>query len=161
MAINLNTFKPSSQVSSALKQGYLYKDINFDLKYGYTTNSELYSASEKKDLVAIYDVNSVLNAIKNILTTSPGEKILNPNFGLDLRDFLFDAVSETAGFFLGERILTELPLQDDRLVVNRIKVLVRPDDQEYVIDLDIGIPSLNIPSITLNGVLNNDGYVFA
>ena len=160
MAIRLNSLKPTPDVANALKQGYLYKDVNLDLEYGYTTNNELYSTSEKKDLVPVYDVAAVINSLKNILTTSPGEKILNPVFGLDLRDYLFEAVTRSKGYFLGREIAVGLPGQDDRIEINNVEVIVSPDDQEYEINLDIGIPSLNISSITLNGVLNNDGYVF-
>jgi len=160
MAITLNALKPAPDVVNALKQGYLYKDVTLDLQYGYTTNNALYSTSEKKDITPLYDVASVINSLKNILTTSPGEKILNPSFGLDLRDYLFEAVTQTKGYFIGREILTNLPVLDDRVVVNNVEVIVSPDDQEYEINLDIGIPSLNISSITLNGALNNDGYVF-
>jgi len=160
MAIKLNVIKPTTAVETALQQGYLYKDIDFDLQYGYSTNKQLYSNREKKDLAALYDVNSVINSLKNILTTSPGEKLLNPEFGLDLRDYLFESVTETKGYFIGEEIFTGLPLQEERIEINYIEVIVNAEEQEYTINLDIGIPSLNIPSITLNGVLNNDGYVF-
>lgn len=160
MAITLNTLKPAPDVVNSLKQGYLYKDVNLDLQYGYTTSNTLFAPAEKKDLVPLYDVASIINSLKNILTTSPGEKILNPTFGLDLRDYLFEAVTQTKGYFLGREILVNLPIQDDRIVVNNVEVIVSPDDQEYEINLDIGIPSLNISSITLNGALNNDGYVF-
>lgn len=160
MAITLNSLKPTPDVVNALKQGYLYKDVNLDLQYGYTTNNELFSTSEKKDLTPLYDVASVINSLKNILTTSPGEKILNPEFGLDLRDYLFEAVTKAKGYFIGRQIANNLPTQDNRVEVNFVEVIISPDDQEYTINLDIGIPSLNISSITLNGVLNNDGYVF-
>lgn len=160
MAIRLNSLKPTQDVANALKQGYLYKDINLDLQYGYTTNNALYSTSEKKDLEPLYDVASVINSLKNILTTSPGQKILNPEFGLDLRDYLFEAVTTSKGYFIGTEIAGNLPAQDERIEVNAVEVIVSPEDQEYEINLDIGIPSLNISSITLNGVLNNDGYVF-
>lgn len=160
MVITLNSLKPAPDVVSALQQGYLYKDVSLDLQYGYTTNNALYATSEKKDLVSLYDVASVINSLKNILTTSPGEKILNPEFGLDLRDYLFEAVTKTKGYFIGREISVNLPTQEDRVVINTVEVIVSPEDQEYEINLDIGIPSLNISSITLNGVLNNDGYVF-
>lgn len=160
MAIKLNVIKPTTQVENALKQGYLYKDINLDLQYGYTDNNQLHAKEEKRDLVSLYDVASVINSLKNILTTSPGEKLLNPIFGLDLRDYLFESVTETKGYFIGEEILTKLPLQEERILINAVEVLVDTESQEYTINLDIGIPTLNISSITLNGVLNNDGYIF-
>lgn len=160
MAINLNITKPTKQVETALRNGYLYKDIQLDLATNYTNNKELFKDNEKQDLAALYDLNSVTISLKNILTTSPGEKILNPTFGLDLRNFLFESVSETKGYFLGQQILRTLPQQEPRIKINNIFVIAKPDDQEYEITLNIDIPTLNISGITLKGVLNNDGYVF-
>jgi phage baseplate assembly protein W len=160
MAIKLNIVKPTTQTENALRQGYLYKDIEFDLKTSYTENNELYKSDEKSDLKPIYDTRSVITALKNILTTSPGEKLLNPTFGLDLRDYLFEPVTEVRGYFLGEDILFGLPSQDSRIELNEVRVLVDPDEQEYQINLNISIPSLNVYDLSLNGLLNNDGYSF-
>jgi phage baseplate assembly protein W len=159
MAINLNITRPLEPVERSIRDGYLYKDIDLDLTLGYTSNKELFASKEKADLKPLYDVNAVLNSLKNIFMTSPGEKLLNPLFGLDLRDYLFESVSETKGYFLADEILTKLPLQDDRVVINFIDVVVKPDDHEYIINLDLGIPTLDVTSISLKGVLNNNGYV--
>lgn len=160
MAITLTSLKPTANTINALREGYLYKDIGLDLKAGFTTTNTLFATSEKADLVALFDTASVLNSLKNILTTSPGEKILNPEFGLDLRDYLFEVVTKTKGFFIGRQLSVTLPKLEERIEVNTVEVIVNIEDQEYEISLDIGIPSLNISSITLNGVLNNEGYVF-
>lgn len=160
MAIKLNIVKPTTEAENALRQGYLYKDIEFDLKTSYTENNELHKLDEKSDLKPIYDTRSVITALKNILTTSPGEKLLNPTFGLDLRDYLFEPVTEVRGYFLGEDILFGLPSQDSRIQLNEVRVLVNPDEQEYQINLNISIPSLNVYDLSLNGLLNNDGYSF-
>lgn len=158
MAITLNIIKPTKAVEASTADGYLYKDVLLDLKLGFSKNNQLYNTNETKDLTPLYDAQAVINAVKNILTTSPGEKILNPTFGLDLRDYLFETVSETKGYFIGEDIVRGLPGQDNRIILNTVEVVVDRDEQQYEINLDIGIPSLNIPSITLNGILNNDGY---
>lgn len=160
MAIKLNVVKPTTQTEKSLLNGYLYKDIEFDLVPSYTNSGELFKSDEKIDLKPIYDTRSVLTALKNILTTSPGEKLLNPTFGLDLRDYLFEPVTEVRGYFLGEDILTGLPSQDSRIQLNEVRVLVNPDEQEYQINLNISIPSLNVYDLSLNGLLNNDGYTF-
>lgn len=160
MAIKLNVVKPTTQTENALLNGYLYKDIEFDLIPSYTDNGELFKSDEKIDLKPIYDTKSVLTALKNILTTSPGEKLLNPTFGLDLRDYLFEPVTEVRGYFLGEDILTGLPSQDSRIQLNEVRIIVNPEDQEYQINLNISIPSLNVYDLSLNGLLNNDGYTF-
>lgn len=160
MSIKLNIVKPTTEVEVALRNGYLYKDIGFDLVNSYTDNVELYKDNENKDLKPIYDANSVLNAIKNVLTTSPGEKLLNPTFGVDLRDYLFETVSETRAFFLGTDLYNGLTDQEPRVSIERIDIVAVSDDQQYEIDLNISIPSLNINSISLRGILNNDGYTF-
>lgn len=158
MSIRLNIAKSTKEVENSLRDNYLFKDIDFDLKTSYNTNSELFRVDEKNDLTPIYDVTSILNSLKNILTTSPGEKLLNPTFGLDLRDYLFEPVTEIRGYFLGEDILFGLPSQEPRIQVNEVKVIVDPDEQQYSIDLNITIPLLNVYNLSLKGVLNNDGY---
>lgn len=160
MAIKLNIVKPTTQVETALRDGYLYKDIGFDLVNRYTDNVELYKNNENTDLKPIYDANAVLNSIKNILTTSPGEKLLNPLFGVDLRDYLFETVSETRAFFLGTDLYNGLTEQEPRITIDRVDVVAAIEEQLYDIDLNISIPSLNINGITLRGILNNDGYTF-
>lgn len=160
MAIKLNIIKPTTEVEKALERGYLYKDIELDLTTSYTNNLELFKANEKEELAPIYDVKAVITSVKNILTTSPGEKILNPTFGVDLRDYLFEPVSETGGFFLGKDLYDGLSLQEPRIKINTVRVKVDEDEQQYDINLDISIPSLNVNNLSLRGVLNNDGYTF-
>lgn len=161
MAIKLDIVRPISLVEKALKSGYLYKDVEFDLSTTFTDNRELAKVNEKDDLASLYDVKAVVNSLKNILTTSPGEKLLNPTFGLDLRDYLFEQVSIPKGYFIGEDIFRGIVNQEPRIDINRIDILVDEDEQQYVINLNISIPSLNAYSISLKGVLNNDGYTFA
>lgn len=160
MAITLNVVKPTTETEKSLAAGYLYKDIGLDLKPEYTTNAQLFKTNEKRDLSSMYDVASVINSLKNILTTSPGEKLLNPEFGLDLRDFLFEGVSETSAFFLGKHIYDGLTTQEPRLSVDYIKVVALVDDNTYNIDIDISVPTLNAYNLSLKGVLNIDGYTF-
>lgn len=160
MAIKLDIIKPSTRIEEALKAGYLYKDVLFDIKQSNITRPELHSKETNKDIGAIYDSSAIINSIKNILTTSPGQKLLNPLFGLDLREFLFDPITETRAFFIGERILYGLGEQEPRITVESVDVVAAPEDMEYIITIEITIPTLNVFNISLKGVLNNDGYTF-
>jgi len=160
MAIKLNIVKPTTQVEESVKQGYLYKDISLDLNPYYTERSELFASSDINDLQPLYDISAIITSLKNILTTSPGEKILNPLFGLDLRDYLFESISETKGYFLGEDIVRGLPGQESRIKLNFVEVIVDREEQQYDINLNISVPSLNVYGLTIFGVLNNDGYTF-
>lgn len=160
MAIKLDIVKPTTAVETARKAGYLYKDIQFDLKSSYTQGTELFKSVNVQDLKAIYDITAVITSLKNILTTSPGEKLLNPLFGLDLRDYLFEIVSQTKAYFLGQKILTGIAIQEPRVSVDYIDIVAIIDEMEYVIDIVLSVPSLNVYSVSLKGTLNNEGYIF-
>jgi len=161
MAIKLNIIKPTTAVENSLKAGYLYKDLGFDLVIDYTNNPEFHKTNEIADLKPIYDASSVINAIKNILTTSPGEKLLNPTFGVDLRNYLFEPITETRAFFLGTDLYNGLTTQESRILIDSMDVVAIPDESTYEITLRISIPSLNISGVNLKGALNIDGYTFA
>ena len=92
MAIKLNITQRPTATQAAIERGYLYKDIKFDLTPEYLKGNEMYSTRQTKDFACKINKEAVLNSVKNILTTSPGEKLLNPLFGLDLRDYLFEVV---------------------------------------------------------------------
>lgn len=160
MAIKLNIVKTPDAVQETLDQGYLYKDVSFDLNLQNTLGGELFRSNDNTDLRSLYDSNAILTSLKNILTTSPGEKLLNPQFGLDLRDYLFESVTETKAFFIGQDILLGLAAQEPRVTLDEITVIAIPEDSSYEITLSLSIPTLKVYEISLKGVLNNDGYTF-
>ena len=160
MAIKLNIVQRPTDIQSAISRGYLYKDIKLDLTPTYLKGNEMYSNRETKDLACITDRAAVVNAFKNILSTTPGQKLLNPLFGLDLRVYLFETVSENKAFFLAQTILDGIAIQEPRISIDFIEVLANIDDMEYVINLEFSIPELEVYQLSLKGVLNIDGYNF-
>lgn len=160
MAIKLNIVKPQTTIESAIARGYLYKDVKFDLTPSFLRGKELNSTRETTDLHSLFNKDAVINSLKNILTTTPGEKLLNPLFGLDLRDYLFEVVSENKAFFLGNAIYNGITVQEPRISVDLVEVIAVIDEMEYIINLELSIPELQIYKLTLKGVLNIDGYNF-
>lgn len=160
MAIKLNITKPRSDVEAAVARGYLYKDINFDLSLNFLKGREMTSTRNTKDLNQLYDKDAIITSLTNLLTTSPGEKLLNPTFGLDFRDYLFEIVSETKAFFLAQTIFEGITSQEPRISVDFVEVIAVIDEMEYIINLELSIPELEIYKISLKGYLNLDGYIF-
>jgi len=159
MAIRLDNLKqPTSEVNS-LENGYLYKDIDFDLSFGRYTKKELYSKNEPNDLSELQDGPAILNSVKNILTTTPGQKLLNPTIGLDLRSYLFESISDTTCYFIGLDIYNSLGIQEPRIKLNNINIKGIPDENEYRIKIGFSIPKLDIYNLSLNATLNKEGYV--
>jgi phage baseplate assembly protein W len=159
MAVRLDNLQIPASERKSLESGYLYKDIKFDLKTSRFTKSELYGTSELKDLDEIQDGQAVINSIKNILTTTPGQKLLNPLLGLDFRSYLFEPINSTTSYFLGYYIYNNLGIQEPRVTLNKLTITENPDQGEYIIDITFSIPNLDIYNLTLNATLNRDGYV--
>lgn len=156
--IVLRNLERSEPVKKSIGDGYIYKDIVFDLDPTFTTSGEFQKKTDQKDLKPIFNANAVITSLKNIFTTTPGEKLLNPTFGIDLRSYLFDPVSETRAFIIGTKIYDNITTQEPRVDIEELLVTAKFDDQEYIIDFKLSIPTLDISSISLVGVLNNDGF---
>jgi len=159
MAVRLDNLKLTSIEKNSLDSGYLYKDIKFDISLNRFSRPDLYSSSAPADLTGLQDGESVINSIKNILTTTPGQKLLNPALGLDFRSYLFEPVNTTTSFFLGQFIYNNLGVQEPRVKLEAVTIEGSPDENQYDIEISFSIPKLNIYNLSLNATLNKDGYV--
>ena len=113
---------------------------------------------EINDLVLDYDLNAVKNSIRNIFNTTPGEKILNPEFGLNLKQFLFEPMSDLVAMDIAGLIRSKLTFFEPRISVNYVNVYPMYDTSEYNIEISFSLPQLNTPSFTMAGALNSIGY---
>ena len=159
MVVRLDNLERSSIEQKSLQDGYLYKDIKFDLDFSRFIKPELYSESGPKDLAEIQDGQAVINSVKNILTTTPGQKLLNPRLGLDFRSYLFEPINTTTSYFLSQFIYLNLDVQEPRITLNSVSIEGLPEQNQYNIEIGFSIPNLDINNLSLNVTLNKDGYV--
>lgn len=137
---------------------YTYADLHLDLQQQYLINDPLHKQPEINDLKVDYDIDAIKNSIKNIFFTSPGNKILDPTFGLDLRRFCFEPATLDAGYELQRVIYTKLETFEPRIKLAGVRVEVDTDNNEFDITIVFSIPTLNIDNVILAGSLNNNGY---
>lgn len=159
MAVRLNNLQQASIEEKSLENGYLYKDVKFDLEMTRFSKSELYSEQTLKDIDELQDGQAVVNSVKNILTTTPGQKLLNPTLGLDFRSYLFEPINTTTSFFLAQFIYSNLGVQEPRVNLEGVAIEGIEDQNQYNIEIIYSIPKLNIYNLSLNATLNKDGYV--
>jgi phage baseplate assembly protein W len=150
--------KEFNRLPKARKNTYI--DLEVDLEIDYTKTNPLFNIKEQKDIVADYDINAIKNSIFNIFTTMPGQKILNPTFGLNLLQFLFTGITTANARLLGDTILQGLARFEPRLSVDNINITTNIDEQQYTIDIIISVPSLNITNLEIKGSLAESGYYF-
>lgn len=158
MSIKISSLQKSKTGKSSVSSGNLYKDVDFDLKPSYSFNSQLNRKENLKDIQAIFDVEAIKNSIINCFLTAPGQKILNPTFGIDLRRFLFEPVNNYTSDIIVNDISKRLPLLEPRITVTDVSVIANPDELEYDIYLQINIPSLDVEGLSIKSKLNTIGY---
>jgi phage baseplate assembly protein W len=158
MAIKIKSLEVPSVSKKALANGFLYKDLSLDLSPSYSYNSQLNRNEVLKDVQAIFDVESVKNSVVNALLTTPGEKILDPTYGVDLRQYLFEPIDDFTTDLIRDDIEIKLPRMEPRIVLKSVNVVADEDNNQYNIELQIDVPSLDIYGLSIKSELASTGY---
>lgn len=152
MSLNLNILQYNNSVNSTLN--IVYKDIHLDIEKKYTRNSELYKTSEVTDIVADVNANAIKNSIYNILSTSPGQKILNPEFGLSFEQWLFTNISDNNINIIKQKIISQIQQYEPRAQLQEIDIDPDYDAHEYHITLKINNLPINF-NLSETGLILN------
>jgi phage baseplate assembly protein W len=154
MAIKLNIFQPTKERNLDV----IYKDINLDVKVGIVKSDELNGATNLKDLNTAVNFEAIKNSLINLITTFQGQKILNPEFGMNFGDLLFLPVSKARATVIGETINNTVVGFEPRIKVQSIEVIADIEMQEYELNIIINIPEFNSNPLNLKGRLNKSGF---
>lgn len=131
-----------TKVSEDTYDNTVYTDLHLDLKMATAVGTQLKN-NVSNDIKVSFDEDAIRNSVTNCINTKPGEKVLDPEFGMNLDQFLFQPLSEVNGDYIGRYILNRLSLLEPRINIQRIKVNVSYDDNTYGIVIIYEIPSLN------------------
>ena len=143
------------------KPQFTYADVKVDFEFDQTQQAALYSNLKEKDLVGSYDLGAIKNSIVNFFTTFPGDKILNPNFGLNLNQFLFGPCNTDTAQMIGEAVRNTIKVQEPRVDLKEVNVIVDYDNQQYNIELSMAVPFINNNSVlNIKAALNSTGITF-
>jgi phage baseplate assembly protein W len=139
---------------------YLYADLHMDLKSSFNINSHLYQTAEINDFSIDYDIDAIKNSLYNLFTTTPGEKILNPEYGLDFRKYLFVPATVTIAEHIRDEIYAQVARFEPRVNITNVHITIMEDVNEFDIAIYYNIPSLNIHNVSIFGSLDRGGYTF-
>lgn len=105
------------------------------------------------DLIALKDANAIARSVRNIITTRPGEKLFNPNFGTKITDSLFELLDETTADEIKEQIKLSINRFEPR--VRYINSIVEPkyDENAFNVKIVYQIVGLDIPPQQLEFIL--------
>jgi len=138
-----------------------YRDLYLDLvESDQPYNDAMYGKSTQIDLKTSSDEGAIMNSLRNIFTTNPGEKILDPTFGLSLTRWLFEPLDEFVAQEIGEAIVEGIEKFEPRVSIKNITVNMNAEHNQYDLKLVLTIPSLNIIEKSYEAILNQPGFDF-
>lgn len=157
-SINFNNLKKSTYK----EQKYVYADLHLDLEqepFEVAIGNRVIRGGGK-DIKIAYDLNAIRNSILNLFNTIPGHRFLLPDYGCDLRQFLFEPISESTGYNIGRTIRENIEKWEPRVTLLNINIDAYPDRNEYVITMVLEIPFLQKnEKLNLKGLLNSQGFI--
>ena len=153
-SVKLNEFAADERPTT-----HTFKDVMLDVQESSNLSDfGLYSKENVTDIEQSLDYEAISNSIINIFNTSPGQKILNPEFGLALRQYLFEPLSYDIAENIAETILLGVTEYEPRVTVLHVHVIIDFDAHEYEITLKLAVPALNNSKMMMSGTLGANGF---
>jgi phage baseplate assembly protein W len=129
------------------EQSYLYKDLALDLTLTNQSTPGFPLPVPGTDIKASFDLGAIKNSLQNLFNTKPGQRFLFPEYGLNLDQFLFQPITEANGNVLGNKIFTTINSSEPRVRVSNVQVFLDPDNNQYLINILLDVPSLNVETV--------------
>jgi len=114
------------------EQNIIYSDLSFKPQL-----------NNEGDLSKAYDYDAIEQSLTNILNTRKGARPMNPEFGCNVHDYLFEIFDrQTAKDMLNE-ILNAFKRYEQRIQIVDYRANMFIDTQAYVISIDYKIKGAN------------------
>lgn len=128
---------PAQRVSKS------FKDISMSFKFNPLSG----------DLIALKNENAIARAVRNIVLTTPGEKIFDPDFGSSVSEILFENVDDITAVAIQDEIKSSLQNYEPRVEI--IDVIVDPnfDENQFDVVITYRIVGVDIPPTQLEFAL--------
>jgi uncharacterized protein len=95
----------------------------------------------------VSDYKDIDESLDILLSTSLGERVMQPRYGCELQDYLFEPLSSTVIGYIKDRVKTSILLFEPRIVAEKIEVTA--DDSfdliegRFTISVEYTIPGTN------------------
>ena len=128
---------PAQRVSKS------FKDLSMSFKFNPLSG----------DLITLKNENAIARAVRNIVSTTPGEKFFNPEFGSSISEILFENVDDITAVSIQDEIRNCLGNYEPR--VELIDVFVDPnfDENQFDVTITYRIIGVDLPPTQLDFAL--------
>ena len=117
-----------------------FKDLNITFKKHPVTN----------DVVVSRDASAIKQAIVNLLMTNKGERLMNPNYGSDIRRYLFEPLDYGTANQITGNIKSTIDTFEPRISVLNLRALPNMDDNGFDVEMTYEIRGTDDPPVTVD-----------
>ena len=117
-----------------------FKDLNITFKKHPVTD----------DVVVSRDASAIKQAIVNLLLTNKGERLMNPNYGSDIRRYLFEPLDYGTANQITGNIKSTIDTFEPRISVLNLRALPNMDDNGFDVEMTYEIRGTDDPPVTVD-----------
>jgi len=128
---------PAQRVSKS------FKDLSMSFKFNPLSG----------DLIDLKNENAIARAVRNIVLTSPGEKLFNPEFGSSISEILFENVDDITAISIQDEISSSLKNYEPRVELIDVDVDPNFDQNQFDVRITYRIVGVDIPPSQLDFAL--------
>ena len=117
-----------------------FKDINITFKKHPVTN----------DLVVSRDASAIKQSIVNLLMTNKGERVYQPEYGSDLRRFLFEPMDFATAAAIQSNIVSTIKKFEPRIGILSLEAIPNFDDNGFDVEMTYEIRGTDNPPVNVD-----------
>lgn len=112
-----------------------FKDINITFKKHPVTD----------DLVVSKDASAIKQAIVNLLLTNTGERLMNPEYGSDIRSYLFEPLDYGTSISIKKNIVYTINTFEPRIQIMSLTCNPNYNSNGFDVEMTYKIIGLDVP----------------
>ena len=128
---------PAQRVSKS------FKDLSMSFKFNPLSG----------DLITLKNENAIARAVRNIVSTTPGEKLFDPDFGSSVSEILFENVDDITAVSIQDEIRNCLNNYEPRVDLIDVDVDPNFDENQFDVKITYRIVGIDIPPSQLEFAL--------
>ena len=97
------------------------------------------------DLIPLKNEAAIARSIRNIVFTSPGEKIFNPEFGSEISKVLFENIDEISAISIKDEIETSIRNYEPRVQLEEVDIEPNYDNNQFDVRINYKIVGIDVP----------------
>ena len=105
------------------------------------------------DLIPLKNEAAIARSIRNIVFTSHGEKIFNPEFGSEISKVLFENIDEISAISIKDEIETSIRNYEPRVNLEEVDIEPNYDNNQFDVRINYRIVGIDVPPQQLEFVL--------